>query len=281
MRARIPVPSTPFLAPARGRFRRIRPAANWSSFWIDGLLYLAAKTSSPPAGRAVRSKRRLLGVRRAIRPTASRTSGEWTRFKATRHSVQYPCRGLESAASPCDDLFVHAASTAFARRIEGTRKSDWCLLRDSAHSYRLRTMRSSLRRFLSGVCISIAFAMGVSPPRSVVFCLEPSGVFSVELAIGGLCGGCCEHEPASSPAHEQFDEVCGCVDIPLVFVSATRAAKVVYSFAHVEDHGQPSAPPLFDSKTSNHCAVRTDLSQAEHQRPPPLLRLIRSTVLLV
>lgn len=131
------------------------------------------------------------------------------------------------------------------------------------------------------MCLSIALAMGAAPPQGFVFCLEPNGSIALELAAGGFCGGCCEfaRDGLTEPAHVR--EACGCVDVPLVFESATRASKVVWSSPHADEHGPPPSALTPDAFSLHSSQVDSFLPLADHERPPPLLRVLRSTVLVV
>lgn len=141
----------------------------------------------------------------------------------------------------------------------------------------LSELRSRLQAVTVWLCVVVIALVGVVPAQGLVLCLEPDG--SMALELGSLeCGGCSEtgQEGIDSATHE---EGCSCVDIPIF----SLGEKIQPQAKRVElrlDGPWMAAPRVFAVSPALLDDPRGEI-QVAPPRPPPLLALMRTVVLLV
>lgn len=161
-----------------------------------------------------------------------------------------------------------------------------------------------IQRLGALLCLVASLWMGLGPAQAFVLCCEPDGSVSLEVAVGVRCGGCpaaCEaHEPAT-PSCEDGGSACAdgacrttadagngvsthasrcpCIDIVLPSADGDRLQpksvqpEIGKLIALAPAIGAAWLRPPF--------SLPAPQSLACSERPPPVLALLRSVVLIV
>ena len=139
-------------------------------------------------------------------------------------------------------------------------------------------------RLVTWLCLAAYLLGGAFYGKGLVLCVEPDGCIALEAAHASACVGCDDaHAPPSREREAQGSPRCGCVDITIPV-----ARDDVNPQKRGEERGRVPPPVVVAAvpHAASDVATTRDpqpslVPRAPPCRPPALLALVRSVVLLL